>query len=175
MKSRLENTLMLVLLVLHGATAFVPNDDLQISHVRAGDDKMDCQSQMLNQIVELRAELSEYLAEVQQGKVVGLTRELEQLRQQQKRLQDQELQQVQQIAQTEQQLASPLLEAPARPQIEELRAQLIGAIAEKLRSEQSGLMQREAEIAQRLEREAQRGRTLQERALKLQKALGDQR
>jgi phage shock protein A len=150
---------------------------LVVSHMRANgqsNDPADLQRHVLNAIVELRADLMEYLLDAQDRKVQDLRLELEQVRQGQKRLQDEDRQRVQQIADLEQQVASPELEPPARPQIEALRVQLMTESAEKLRSEHAGLTQREAELVRRLDGETQRARKLHERARQLLAVAGRQ-
>jgi hypothetical protein len=145
-----------------------------ISCIRA-DAQSDCQTDwqrhMLNEISRLRANLIEYLAEEQQSKLLVLTRELHDIHQDQKRLQDQERQQAQQIVELQQQLASPELEAEARPDIEAVKTHVMGEGAEKLRTEQAALRQREIDVRQRLEHAAQRSRSLQQQARQLQTAL----
>jgi hypothetical protein len=135
-------------------------------------DQIDLQKYVSSQIVELRADLLEFLLDAQESKIRELTLELEKTRQEQKQLQEGERQRVQQISEVQQQLANPDLDQPARPQIEALGVQLMTEDAEKVRTGQAALAQREAGLVQRLDREAQRGRKLQERARQLQTALG---
>lgn len=131
------------------------------------DVRADWQGHMLAEIAELRVDLMDYLMEWQQSMVLALTRELETVRQEQNRINEEDRQRGQQIAQVEQQLASPELEPPARLQGEAIRAQLMGEAAEKLRSEYTALTQREGEITQRLQRETERGQRLQQKAQQL--------
>jgi hypothetical protein len=147
---------------------------LQTQAKGQSSDQIDLQKRVLNEIVDLRADLMEHLLDAQDRKVKELAFELEQVRQGQKRLQEEERQRIQQITEVNQQLASPQLDPPARPQIEALGVQLITERAEKLRIEQAGLSQRESEVIQQLDRETQRGRKLQERARQLRAALGRQ-
>ena len=147
---------------------------LQIRVHGQNEGQTSWQRYMLNQIVELRTEFSEYLAEGQEIKIRELNRDLEEVRREQSRCRAEEEQRVQQIAQVEQQLSSPELEQPARPQIEAAKNHLMNERAEKLRIDHAALVQREAEITQRLDREGERGRRLGEKVRQLRRALDGQ-
>ena len=127
----------------------------------------DWQTRMLSEITRMRAEFAEYFIEAQQVNIVLLERELHDVRERKKLLQDSERQRREQIAEVEHQLASAELEVEARPQLEAVRAHLIGPEADRLRNVETTLGQREAEIAALLGRERQRAQTLRERMLAL--------
>ena len=127
---------------------------------------------LLNEVLELRTDILQFLVQAQQSTVRSLKRELEQLHQQQRRVQEAEESRSQQVAQVEEQLSSPDLESESRPQVEAVKQELIVDGAEKLKAEQSSLRQREADLAARLESEVQRAQALQQRAAQVQKALG---
>ena len=150
---------------------------LVITHTGANgqsSDQAKAQDRVLNEIIELRADVMEYLLDAQDRKIQALKLALEEVQHKQRRLQDEERQRLQQITDVEQQLASPQLDRPERPQIEVLGVQLATESAEKLRTEQAKMGEREAEIIQGLDREIQRGRKLQEKARQLQAVLGRQ-
>ena len=125
------------------------------------------QGRMLTEIVELRADLIDYLMEWQQNKITSLTHELETVRREENKIAEEDRQRSQQIGQVELELASPELEAQARPQIEALHAQLIGDAAEGLQAEYAALMRRDIEIARQLRRETERGQMLSQKAQKV--------
>ena len=116
---------------------------------------------ILKHVISLRAEFAEHVSESQQTRLLALERELEEMLRQQKGLQEEEDKRVQQILQIEDQLTSPQLEHPARPQIHALKEQLMNEAAGKLRSEQAALAQRQAQLRQQLRVEQERRQKLQ--------------
>jgi hypothetical protein len=85
MRGRVKSALCLVLL---------------LSHTRAqgqSSDPADWPRRVLNEMAELRADLMEYLLDAQGRRAKELTRELEEVRQNQKRLQEEEAQRRQQM------------------------------------------------------------------------------
>jgi hypothetical protein len=80
---------------------------------------------ILNEIISLRSDLLEFLMEGQRKEILNLNRQLDEVRRQQKQVQEAERQRGDQISQIEQQLLSPELEPEARPQIEATKGQLI--------------------------------------------------
>jgi phage I-like protein len=127
--------------------------------------------EVLKQVVTLRADFLEFLADMQKDRVRELTRELTEVQQRLKQLEGEERQRNEQIAQTEAQLAAPELEVHARPEIEALRTQLTTEGAERLRAEYAAMSSRQTELQQRIEREQHRGRALRERSQQLQSVL----
>jgi hypothetical protein len=144
-----------------------------ISNLRAEQPtgSAECQSQVLMEIIRLRAELAEFSLEQQDIRIAALTRELEKVRAQSRELADQDRQQAQSLADIERQLTTPELEPEARPQIEASRIQLITHDAQKSREERAVIAERDADLTQRLQREIRRRSELQERARQLQLAL----
>jgi hypothetical protein len=128
------------------------------------------QTRLLAEVIELRADLAEYLADAQQNRIAALTHELEQAGRDQQQMREAERQQAEQITQLERLLASPETDSQARSQIEAMRAQLIGDGAAKLRSDQAALAERSADLARRLERERQRQRLLEQRTQQVRAA-----
>ena len=129
-----------------------------------GAEEAGWQKRLFGEIVQMRAELAEYLLEARQSNISSLERELREVREQQKALQENEHQQHEHIAQIDRQLASAELELEARPQLEAARAQLSGPEVERLRNVQTTLAQRETDIIGLLERERLRAQALRERA-----------
>jgi hypothetical protein len=128
------------------------------------------QTRLLAEIIQLRADVAEYLVEANQNSIAALTHELEQAGRDQKQMQGIERQQAEQMTQLERLLASPETDPQARPQIEAMRTQLIGDEATKLRADQATVAQRVADISRRLERERQRGQLLEQRAQQVRAA-----
>jgi hypothetical protein len=128
------------------------------------------QTRLLTEIIQLRADVAEYLVEANQTSIAALTHELEQAGRDQKQMQDVERQQAEQLTQLERLLASPETDPQARPQIDAMRTQLIGDGAAKLRADQAIAAQRVADITRRLERERQRGQLLEQRAQQVRAA-----
>lgn len=146
-----------------------------ISHIRADGQssaQADCQTQLFNQIIGLRADLTEYLIEQQEIRIAALTRELEGVRKQTGQLTDDDRQHAENIAEIDQQLSTRELEPEARPQIEALKAQLMSEGFQKLRTDRAELAQHDTALTQQLQRESARRQKLQDRARQLQLALG---
>ena len=131
----------------------------------------DCQKEALNQVLALRADLLEYLGDVQKGRVHELSQELTRAQRRLKELEVEERQRNDQVTEVDQQLATPELELRARPQIEALKTQLMNEGAEQLRTEQAAMTKWQAELHLQMEREEQRGRMLQEKTRQIQSAL----
>ena len=127
----------------------------------------DAQKETLNQIIALRADFLEYLADIQKSHIEELSLELSRVQRRLRELEDEERQRSEQVMQVEQQLATPELEERARPQIEALKTQLITEGAERLRSEQAAMARRQAELNLQIEREQQRRQSLSDKARQL--------
>ena len=100
-----------------------------------GGNAPEWQTRLLAEIIQLRAEVAEYLVDADQNSIAALTHELEQAGRDQKQMQDLERQQAEQMTQLERLLASPETDPQARPQIEGMRAQLIADRTAKLRAD----------------------------------------
>jgi hypothetical protein len=129
--------------------------------VAQGEQEEAWRRQILTHLISLRAEFAEYFMEWHQSRVRELNRELEEVLQQQQRLQTLESQRVQHLADVEQQLATAQLEPPARPQIEALKHQLMTEAAGKLQSERAALLERQVTLRQRSQTEQERSNKLQ--------------
>jgi hypothetical protein len=149
-----------VVLILQGVNANAQNSPVD-----------EHQKILLTEVLQLRADLLQFLISTQQSTVQALKHDMDRLKLQERRLEESETGRNQQLAAIEKQLASVDLEASARPQIEAIRQQLYGEAAEKLRLDRLALHQRQADLKTQIDTELQRLQTLKWQAEKVQNAL----
>src|SRR4051812_31014564 len=84
----------------------------------AAESNSPADSQLLKTVLQLRAEFLEFMLEAHQSTVRALKRELDQLHEQEHRVQQAEDERAQQTAHVERQLSSPDLESEVRLEVE---------------------------------------------------------
>jgi hypothetical protein len=131
----------------------------------------DCEKWLLKEVLELRSELLRFLIKAQQQDVQAIEVELAHLNEEERQSQQAEEQRAQQVAQIEEQLAGPYLEAETRPEVEAVKQNLSGEAAEKLQTEQSKLQQRKAALSARLADEQAQLHLTEQQAAQVQRAL----
>jgi hypothetical protein len=90
--------------------------------------------ELLNAVLEMRANLLQFIMQAEQNNVRLLKAELDTMQQKERRLRGADENPSQQLVQIEQQLSSTDLESESRPQVEAVRQQLLGEGADNLRS-----------------------------------------
>jgi hypothetical protein len=132
---------------------------------------VESQQTLLTEVLQLRADILQFLLTTQQSAIQKLKNDLDQLQRQKRRIEEANATRDQQLLDIERQLSSSDLEPETRPQVEAIRQQLIGDAVEKSRSEQSFLREREADLTAKIAIEMQHQQALQRRAEQVQKAL----
>jgi chromosome segregation ATPase len=127
--------------------------------------------EVISELRKLRLELLEQRVESQEANILQLERELQQVRADQQRLEQQEREQADALAQLEQRLSETSLTAEDRHELEANRAGVIsrgdGGAAK------SSLDQRRAHVEQRLEQARQQLQKLLEKARQLSVEIGE--
>lgn len=131
----------------------------------------DCEKSLLKEVLELRSELLRFLIKAQQQDVQAIEVELAHLNEEERQSQQAEEQRLQQVAQIEEQLAGPYLEAETRSEVEAVKQNLSGEAAEKLQTERSKLQQRKAGLSARLADEQAELHLTEQQAAQVQRAL----
>jgi DNA gyrase/topoisomerase IV subunit A len=130
------------------------------------------QKELLNAVLEMRADFLQFLMQAEQSSIRALKSELDLLQQKEHRLKEADEGRSRQVMEIEQQLSSPDLESETRPQVEAVKQQLLGEAADNLRSEETVLQKRQADLTARLENELRQFQVSRQRAEQVQKALG---
>lgn len=130
------------------------------------------QPELLNVVLEMRADLLQFMMQASQNNIRLLKTELDALQQKERRVREADESRNQQLAQLDQQLSATDLESESRPQVEAVKQQLLGEGADSLRSEESTVQKRQADLTARLESELRQFQVLRQRAEQVQKALG---
>ena len=110
------------------------------------------QSEALAELRKLRVEILEYRIESRVEALAGLEQDLQRIRGERQRLQEDERARIEQLAEVEGFLSTQghTLTPEQRTHFEAMKAGIVGEQPEKLRTEQAAIMKREAEAADRL-------------------------
>ncbi len=160
-------------LVITQAEAQVSNASTPMPPSRAAGsgEELALVKELIVEFRNLRVEMIEHLMDAQNSTISMFQRDLDQVRQEHKRLQRQEIQQREQVTQLDEQLSNPELEAESRPQLAALRDELVSASAANVRAELLKVQERERELNECLQREVHRRQKLREKFQQLNRHL----
>jgi chromosome segregation ATPase len=128
--------------------------------------------EMINQLRKLRLELLEQRVENQEGNILQLERELQQVGADQQRLEQQEREQAEALAQLEQRLSEAQLTPEDRHELEATTRAAVIARGDR-GAARSSLDQRRAQVQQQLEQARQQRQKLLEKARQLSVEIGE--